>query len=258
MVRGDDRRRAPLGALAATLIVVLLFGACAAEADAPATPPPATTTAATTTTITTAATTTVTAAATTTSTLEPPPGKNPACLKRAHFGDPAESEYILPYPAGEAYYVIRSYCAIAPAGGGHGDQLAYDWYIPIGAAVVAARGGWVVEMRESNPDSGLGHASENFVYIEHADGTVAFYAHLMQHGVDVEVGQWVAQGERIGSSGNSGSTGGTPHLHFGVYTAMPRYEEMGVAVSFRNADGPLDTLGGLLENRLYTALPWEE
>lgn len=258
MVRGMDRHPAPLAGLAATLIAVLLVGACTADADAPATTPPATTTTAATTTTTSATPTTVAAATTTTSTLELPPGKNPTCLKRAHFGDPAESEYILPYPAGETYYVIRSYCATEPRGGPHSDQLAYDWHMPIGAEVVAARGGWVVEMRESNPDSGLGHASENFVYIEHADGTVAFYAHLMQHGVDVEVGQWVAQGERIGSSGNSGSTGGTPHLHFGVYTAMPRYEEMGVAVSFRNADGPIDTLGGLLENRLYTALPWEE
>jgi murein DD-endopeptidase MepM/ murein hydrolase activator NlpD len=80
----------------------------------------------------------------------------------------------------------------------------------------------------------------------------------MQHGVDVEVGQWVDQGERIGANGNSGNTQDTPHLHFGVYRAMPMYEEMGVAINFRNAGGPLDTLGGLLANRLYTALPWEE
>jgi hypothetical protein len=32
---------------------------------------------------------------------------------------------------------------------------------------------------------------------------------------------------------------------------------MRVPVTFRNADGPLDTLGGLLIGRLYTALPWE-
>jgi hypothetical protein len=46
-----------------------------------------------------------------------------------------------------------------------------------------------------------------------------------------------------------------PHLHFGVYRDRPQYEEMGVAVNFSNAAGPLDPRGGLLVNRLYTALP---
>ncbi len=259
-------RAAPLsrGALATGLAALLILGAsCTSDGrdtavtSAPVAPASATAPRTSPTTTIEATTTTgaATLAAVTTTTSPTPPGKNPACLQRAHFGDPADSDYILPYPAGEAYYVIRSYCATGPPGGGHSDQLAYDWFMPIGAEVVAARGGWVVEMRESNPDNGRGRVAENYVYIEHPDGTVAFYAHLMQHGVGVEVSQWVAQGERIGSSGNSGSTGGTPHLHFGVYTGMPRYEEMGVAVSFSNADGPLDILGGLLVNRLYIALP---
>jgi len=188
---------------------------------------------------------------------EPLPDKDPACLRRAVFPDPAQSEYVLPYPAGKAYYLMQSYCSIRPYRSHH-DQIAYDWFMPIGAKVVAARGGWVVEMRESNPDTGLGARAENYVYLEHADGSVAFYAHLMQNGVDVEVGRWVDQGERIGASGNSGSTGGKPHLHFGVYSAMPAYEEMGIAVSFRNAEGPLDSLGGLLVYQRYTALPWDD
>ena len=233
---------------------MLLAAGCATERGASSTTP------ATTTTTTIAAATTTTAATTTaaatTPTLEPPPGKNPTCLNRARFGDPAASDYILPYPVGEAYYLMQSYC-VSGRPGAHSDQLAYDFYMPIGAEVVAARGGWVVEMRESHPDTGWGTAMENYVYIEHADGTVAFYAHLMQHGVDVEVGQWVDQGERIGASGNSGNTQNTPHLHFGVYRTWPQYEEMGVAVNFRNTPGPLDTLGGLLVNRLYEALPWE-
>jgi hypothetical protein len=39
----------------------------------------------------------------------------------------------------------------------------------------------------------------------------SFYAHLVQ--VDVEAGQIVAQGERLGASGNTGNSTG-PHLHF--------------------------------------------
>ncbi|MBN2113253.1 MAG: M23 family metallopeptidase [Acidimicrobiia bacterium] len=201
-------------------------------------------------------TTTTEAAVPTAAVPEPPPDKDPACLQRSVFPDPTQSEYILPYPAGKAYYLMQSYCSLRPYRSHH-DQMAYDWFMPVGAEVVAARGGWVVEMRESSPDNGLGASAENYVYLEHADRSVAFYAHLMQDGVDVEVGRWVDQGERIGASGNSGATGGRPHLHFGVYRAMPAYEEMGVAVSFRNAEGPLDSLGGLLAYQRYAALPGE-
>jgi murein DD-endopeptidase MepM/ murein hydrolase activator NlpD len=243
------------------LVLGMLVAGCGDDGSATTTmvDAAATTTTADATTSTAAApptTTTTTESPTTTTTTEPPPGRNQACLKRAHFGDPAESAYILPYPVGEGHYVMQSYCTTG-VNASHGDQLAYDFYMPVGSELVAARGGWVRQMRETSPDTGRGYAMENYIYIEHADGTVAFYAHLMQHGVDVEVGRWVDQGEHIGYSGNSGRTGGMPHLHFGVYRAMPMYEEMGVAVSFRNADGPLDDLGGLLENRLYTALPWQ-
>jgi len=227
---------------------VALLAACAGEGGAPGSPVSVSTT--------TAPATATTTAATTATTLEPPPGKNPGLPEAGPFRGPAVSDYILPYPVGEAYYLMQSYC-VSGRPGAHSDQLAYDFYMPIGAEVVAARGGWVVEMRESHPDTGWGTAMENYVYIEHADGTVAFYAHLMQHGVDVEVGRWVDQGARIGAGGNSGNTQNTPHLHFGVYRTWPQYEEMGVAVNFRNTPGPLDTLGGLLVNRLYEALPWE-
>jgi len=243
--------------------VGLLVGLLAAGCSGPADSSTSVTAAAAVTTSATTTTAPIPAAASTTAppistTIEPPPGKNPLCLKRAHFGDPAESRYVLPYPIGESYYLMQSYCT-SGFHVSHGDQLAYDFYMPVGSELVAARGGWVRLKRESNPDNGQGYTMENYIYIEHGDGSIAFYAHLRQHGVDVEVGQWVDQGEHIGYSGNSGSTRDTPHLHFGVYRDWPpQYEEMGVAVNFRNTDGPLDTLGGLLVNRLYTALPWQD
>jgi murein DD-endopeptidase MepM/ murein hydrolase activator NlpD len=244
-------RRLPPTALVATL----LFAAwgcspSAATSSTAESPQTATTTA-------TAGEVVSTTGAVTTTSVPPPPGKNPLCLRRAHFGDPAESPYILPYPVGKAYYVIQSYC-VSGNPGGHTDQLAYDFYMPVGSEVDAARGGWVREMRESSPDNGRGYAMENYVWIEHDDGSVAFYAHLMHDGVDVDVGQYVRQGQRIGASGNSGNTGGMPHLHFGVYKRMPNTEEQGIGVNFRNTDGPLDSLGGLLVDELYEALPWDD
>lgn len=79
-----------------------------------------------------------------------------ACMERAVFGDPAESPYVLPYPVGAAYEVFQGYCQ-----GGHllSNQLAYDFIIPTGADIVAARAGVVghVEDRYEDTDSVVGH-----------------------------------------------------------------------------------------------------
>lgn len=201
--------------------------------------------------------TTTTAAPTSTvptSTTFVPPGVDPesGCLRRARFGDPAESEYLLPFNVGEAYTISQSYCY---ASGGHKGQLAYDFVMPVGVDVLAARGGTVMSIKEDSPDNGRGEGKHNYVFIEHDDGTVAFYAHLMQDGVDVGLGDEVVAGQRIAASGNSGLTG-RPHLHFGVYLWWPPEERFDVPVNFRNADGPLDPNGGL-RPREYLALPHE-
>ena len=93
----------------------------------------------------------------------------------------------------------------------------------------------------------------NHVFVEHDDGTVGFYAHLQQRGILVEVGQQVESGQLIGYSGQSGA-GWLPHLHFGVYTEWPPTEGDDVAVNFRNAAGPLDRRGGLIQDAYYKAL----
>ena len=172
------------------------------------------------------------------------------CLGRAVFPDPASSPYVLPYPVGSGYAVYQSYCWPC---GGHRDQLAYDFVIPIGDPVVAARGGVVRGVRDSSPDDGQGQGQHNYVYIEHEDGSVAFYAHLMQHSTQVGVDDVVAAGQEIALSGNSGESG-EPHLHFGVYADWPPTEGLDLPVSFRNANGPLDDRGGLIRWEIYTAV----
>jgi hypothetical protein len=174
------------------------------------------------------------------------------CLARASFGDPAEPAYVLPYPAGKEYRVSQTYCF---AEAGHRTQLAYDFATPIGSEVIAARAGVVRRTRQDLPDDGRGQGpgDHNHVYIEHDDGTVAFYAHLRQNGVRVQVGDRIESGQLIALNGNSGDTGG-PHLHFGVYRTWPVQEGNDVPVSFRNALGPLDERGGLLRGVFYTAL----
>ncbi len=119
--------------------------------------------------------------------------------------------------------------------------------------MLAAHGGVVMDIREDSPDDGQGEGRHNRVFIQHDDGTVAFYAHLQQHGVEVEPGDAVAIGQFIAWNGNSGLTGG-PHLHFGVYQSWPPTEGFDVPVNFRNADGPLDERGGLIMGGTHTAL----
>lgn len=187
---------------------------------------------------------------------EDTPKKNKiACLERARFGDPDSSQYVLPFPVGKKYVCSQSYCN---PNGGHSNQLAYDFALSIGDTVIAARSGIVKEIRQDQPDNitDPDSGSHNFIMIEHLDGTVAFYAHLKQNNVFVNVGDNVVQGDVIALSGNSGHTANFPHLHFGVYQDYPPVETYDVPVNFKNADGTLDENKGLIADDWYEALSY--
>jgi len=83
-----------------------------------------------------------------------------------------------------------------------------DFRAGIGTPVAATADG-VVEFAGDNPGSGMGR----MVKVVHNYGFSTIYAHLSE--VDVEVGQYVTQGESIGRSGNSGLSS-APHLHYEV------------------------------------------
>ena len=175
------------------------------------------------------------------------------CLERALFGNPQTSPYVLPFPVGKKYVLSQSYCN---PGGGHSGQLAYDFALQIGDTVTAARAGIVKEVREDLPDTGSSAdpGTHNHIFILHSDGSVGFYAHLQQDGVLVEVGEAVERGQWIARSGNSGNTGGFPHLHFGVYESWPAEEGFDLPIVFGNALGPIDDRGGLIADQWYEAL----
>jgi len=93
-------------------------------------------------------------------------------------------------------------------------RYAADIAMPEGTSIVAARGGMVVKIE--NSQSGRGNnPSGNFVRIMHDDGTMGVYLHLMKGSVSVREGQRVETGARIARSGNTGNSTG-PHLHFVV------------------------------------------
>jgi murein DD-endopeptidase MepM/ murein hydrolase activator NlpD len=173
------------------------------------------------------------------------------CLARAVFGDSATSAYVLPYPVGASYSLLQTYCG--PQNHGRDNQLAYDFTIPFGDPVVAARAGTVRRVVDTYADDDREGSHNNHLFIEHEDGTAAMYAHLVQHGVVVQEGDWVEQGQLIALSGTSGGT--VAVLHFGVYRTWLNQGGDDVAVNFRNAEGPLDERGGLVQGAVYTALP---
>jgi murein DD-endopeptidase MepM/ murein hydrolase activator NlpD len=131
------------------------------------------------------------------------------------YPDQAVSAYVLPWRVGEAYRVGQGNCGPGSHAPGSVVQYAYDFLMPVGTPVVAAREGTVLLVQESFADGTRVAGQENYVNVVHADGSIAGYVHLIRDGAFVQVGQTVARGEVIGLSGDSGSSS-EPHLHFHV------------------------------------------
>jgi murein DD-endopeptidase MepM/ murein hydrolase activator NlpD len=85
--------------------------------------------------------------------------------------------------------------------------------------VVAAAPGVILGKDDGHFDGSCvrSDAPWNAVYVEHDDGTVAWYGHLKQGSITQRaVGSRVAAGDFLGVVGSSGSSTG-PHLHFEVH-----------------------------------------
>lgn len=176
------------------------------------------------------------------------------CLEIASFGIPAESPYCLPYAADSSYLITQSYCSAI--GRSHESRFAYDFKMPFGTQILAARGGTVVEFREHFSDDDPTGGHENMVCLEHEDGRLSLYIHMKYQGVDVELGDFVPKGGHLGWVGTSGT--GFSHLHFQVCEGSGRCSfpdnEYTMPVNFSNADGVFDLNGGLMEGEFYMAL----
>ncbi len=88
--------------------------------------------------------------------------------------------------------------------------------------IVAAAPGVIVAKFDNNFDRNCAFNSSNWnaVYIQHADGTVAWYGHMKRSSLTSKaIGASVVQGEFLGLVGSSGNSTG-PHLHFELHDAV--------------------------------------
>lgn len=168
------------------------------------------------------------------------------------------SPYVLPYPTGRAYLNRQGNCS-TPGNGHRGvNRYGYDFEMPIGTVVTAAREGTILHVVESHLDGEVAYTGfDNLLVVGHPDGTADLYGHFTHDGVLVEAGAVVQAGDTLGFSGNTGNTGNVPHLHFSAHVCDPLNPRLGgntgcpsAPVTFRNtAPNP----EGLQAGRTYTA-----
>ncbi len=145
--------------------------------------------------------------------------------------------YALPYTAGRSFEVTQGH----HGGFSHtgADEFAIDWKMPEGTPVLAARAGVIVAVKDDSEKGGPRRKFEdlaNHVIIQHADGTMAHYCHFAPRTAQVRVGDEVAVGAALASSGNTGFSSG-PHLHFAVFKARGGYGRETIPVKFLTAEG---------------------
>lgn len=163
----------------------------------------------------------------------------------ASYPQSAASPYVLPWTTGGAHRVHQGNCTYGNTHDkAHNASFAYDFEMPVGTPIAAARGGVVLSVDERWSDSDHDEEHGNRVILDHGDGTYAIYGHLTRDGAEVGVGERVVQGRKIARSGSSGLVA-TPHLHFMVFecpleVAGRRLFCSSVPVSFQGGPtGPL-------------------
>lgn len=173
------------------------------------------------------------------------------------------SPYILPWIIGQSFVAYPHAARERSV-----QRYAIDFLMPIGTQIIAIRAGVVVRIQESFVDGDNVPGHENYVLIEHDDGTVARYIHLTNLGAVPAVDDLVNQGDIIGYSGHTGNST-QPHLHLDVTRSCcavaPNYNELPfgetIPLNFRNAspnstDQTADSLScGLRYGISYTASP---
>lgn len=157
----------------------------------------------------------------------------------ARGGAPERVAYLLPFLSGERHEVMQGYLGSFSHYAGTQEEYAYDFAMPVGTTVCAARDGVVVGVRQDSDTGGPSPDFKNcgnYVVIRHRDGTYAEYVHIKKNGALVAVGAAVRAGQPIALSGATGFVSGA-HLHFAVFRVLDGYRRETLPVFMKTPDG---------------------
>ena len=104
----------------------------------------------------------------------------------SQFPPAEESPYLLPWPADIRYFCVQGVRGVVSHRGD--SEFGYDFYMPVGSDIAAARAGTVTKVVQHYDGNGRNWPN-NVVLVDHGDGTRACYAHIMQNG------SYVAEGD---------------------------------------------------------------
>jgi hypothetical protein len=122
-----------------------------------------------------------------------------------------QAKYKLPFKAGHSCFVTQGNRSFTSHRALH--LYAWDFAIPLGGEILAAREGKVIKVQQSFSGVGL---HDNFIWIQHEDGEISNYGHFKQNSAFVKEGDSIKQGQVIALNGMVGQTT-LPHIHFVVY-----------------------------------------
>lgn len=158
------------------------------------------------------------------------PGVTPFFLIQSSFvlGDPAVEPdahyaYRLPFKPGTVLDVVSGRPGQNPSHGSDFLRHGYDFGVPVGKIVVAARDGVVIYANDDNPNgvpetvgtTWVMESRANSIMVQHADGSMGYYAHLYPGSALVKPGDTVKAGQRIALTGEAAAAD-RPFLHFAV------------------------------------------
>lgn len=155
--------------------------------------------------------------------------------------------YKLPFPEGKSYRV--SHGNNDPTSHHGKARFAFDFAMPEGDIVVAARAGVVSRLEESHVVCGDQRYADlaNFVLINHYDDdTSDLYLHIAHRSArefDIAPDVSVSQGQPIARCGKTGWTFCQPHLHFQRQERGRAWLQQSVPVSFDDVPGGVPLTG---------------
>lgn len=98
---------------------------------------------------------------------------------------------------------------------GYAGHTGVDFACSAGTPVLAVKDGTVVISTSLRRPNGNYKSYGEYVVIDHHDGTMTLYGHMLSGSRCVSPGQTVSQGQQIGQVGSTGNSTGN-HLHFEV------------------------------------------